>query len=347
MTKFSQDKIAGCLYGGALGDALGLPTEFMKIGEIYRRFGRTGHMRLPSRAHVTDDTQMTLRVAQALRLARGRTPREVARTLRRQYVAWMRYDPPRAPGVTCLTAIRRLARGARWREATNADSKGCGANMRVAPVAFLPRTEDVAGVAQLQAALTHGHPVALAASELTALAIRWAAQDCPLERLPEKLLAHARKKTIAGTYERSWLGDRLPRRWKGTARDQMTLAWSRMTDACVDVIIALADDTVTDPCEVLGQAWVADEAFATALYCAVRYRHDPVEAISRAARTNGDSDSIASIAGQVVGARYGLAAWSADWVRRVENTELIASTARNLVDELDEVWGAELKTEDA
>ena len=92
-------------------------------------------------------------------------------------------DPhDRAHGNTCMSACRSLDSGRPWVDATVADSKGCGANMRVAPVGLLGGEwfdgDPVAGrsgVAQFQAALTHGHPTALAASELTAEAVRFLA----------------------------------------------------------------------------------------------------------------------------------------------------------------------------
>lgn len=65
-----------------------------------------------------------------------------------------------------------------WQEASQTGSKGCGANMRVAPVGLVPglSEEQRSGAAQLQAALTHGHPTALAASDLMARAVYLLAQ---------------------------------------------------------------------------------------------------------------------------------------------------------------------------
>jgi hypothetical protein len=54
----------GCLLGGAVGDALGAPVEFMDIAQIRRRFGQGGIRDLaPAYGRVgaiTDDMQMTL-----------------------------------------------------------------------------------------------------------------------------------------------------------------------------------------------------------------------------------------------------------------------------------------------
>src|SRR5215472_9407290 len=63
-------RIRGCLLGGALGDALGAPVEFMKLDAIRAKFGAEGIQDL-SPAYgklgaVTDDTQMTLFTAEGL-----------------------------------------------------------------------------------------------------------------------------------------------------------------------------------------------------------------------------------------------------------------------------------------
>ena len=59
------------LFGLALGDALGAPTEFLKLPEIKQQYGARGIQEPPDPALYTDDTQMTL--ASDRRLARCRS----------------------------------------------------------------------------------------------------------------------------------------------------------------------------------------------------------------------------------------------------------------------------------
>src|SRR3954463_2560544 len=67
------DAIAGCLLGGAVGDALGAVVEFDSVDEIRRRFGTDGLTAFPpDGGHITDDTQMTLFTAEGLIRARRR-----------------------------------------------------------------------------------------------------------------------------------------------------------------------------------------------------------------------------------------------------------------------------------
>lgn len=318
----TREKIAGAVYGTALGDALGAPTEFMKLKEIYKRFGRTGVMRMPAPALFTDDTQMTIAVSRALTDADSLHPHEVARTLRKRFVQWAQVDPPRAPGVTCMRAIGKLRRGVRWQDATVVSSKGCGANMRVVPAAFLRDVRDAQGVAQLQAAMTHGHPTALAAAELTAMAVRLAAEVDSLDELPAKLLLHAHWRMAQDNpYRADWLGKFGRRHWTRQlgVRENTTRGWDDCAQAIMKAVHLLYEvEQPRDVCRVTGEGWVADEALATALYYAVRYADDPALGISEAARTSGDSDSLASIAGAILGAHHGDEVWPLEWRRKIE-----------------------------
>ena len=59
-----QDKIRGSLLGGAIGDALGYPVEFMSYSQIKSKYGEEGITRFEldknGVAEISDDTQMTL-----------------------------------------------------------------------------------------------------------------------------------------------------------------------------------------------------------------------------------------------------------------------------------------------
>lgn len=107
----TNDRASGCLFGLALGDALGAKTEFLSVHEIRQRFG-PGGPDAPSGdpALVTDDTQMALAVGEALQESeRPLTAATLEGPLRRAFVAWADSpDNDRAPGMTCLTACARL-----------------------------------------------------------------------------------------------------------------------------------------------------------------------------------------------------------------------------------------------
>ena len=313
---------SGCLFGSALGDALAAETEFLSVGEILRRFPPHGPQEpLGDPMRVTDDTQMALAVGEALLEAnRSYTPETLEGPLRRAFVTWA--DSPdnnRAPGMTCLTACAHLKMGTPWTEATVANSKGCGANMRVAPVGLLSGVseETRAAIAQFQAALTHGHPTALAASDLTAWTVADLAAGGNPASLPRRLCAYARSQCTV--YHTDWLGTL----WEGllTATPEEFIA--RGWDECLGILAALdvaveQADRAADPCLITGAGWIAEEAFATGLLCFLLFPDDPAAAIRRAAVSSGDSDSIACLTGAFAGAYHGLAAWPEDWVKRIE-----------------------------
>jgi ADP-ribosylglycohydrolase len=101
--------VSGCLFGMALGDALGAETEFLNVDAILQRFPPHGPQEPPGDlAFVTDDTQMALAVGEALLAApRPYAPDTLGEHLRRTFLDW--YDSPdnnRAPGRTCLSARR-------------------------------------------------------------------------------------------------------------------------------------------------------------------------------------------------------------------------------------------------
>lgn len=325
------------MLGLAIGDAMGFPTEFNDISGILAKCGPWREMDLPAPAFITDDTQMTLAVARALCQAADEDgdilPGKAARLLREQFVAWFESpDNNRAPGNTCLTACAALRRDADlpWQKASVTGSKGCGATMRVAPVGLVPGLTDEqrAGLAQLQSGLTHGHPTALAAADLTAHAVRLLNEGARPAGLPARLRAYLHDQR--GRYHDRWLGDLWAHAQDADPYRYIDRGWAdcRAVLDRLDAALA-APDRDQDPCLATGAGWIAEEALATGLLCFLLFPDDPVTAVRRAACTSGDSDSIASLTGAFAGAGLGAACWPAAWVERLEHRdELMALGAR-------------------
>nr|DAU24494.1 MAG TPA: hypothetical protein [Caudoviricetes sp.] len=110
-------KIKGALYGVALGDALGAPLEFMTEEQIRSQYGRVTEMigggwLDVSPGEVTDDTQMTIAVADGI-LSRSDNPLPY---IGRNFVRWIN-SGPKDVGNTCRVAISMAhRRGACTRE---------------------------------------------------------------------------------------------------------------------------------------------------------------------------------------------------------------------------------------
>jgi ADP-ribosylglycohydrolase len=361
------DRRHGIMFGLAYGDALGRPTEFMKADAL-AKFGdpfvkRVG-LNTPKQGIVTDDTQMSIAVAKAALITGHPTPNLMATQFAEAFILWQRdpksLDGQRAPGITCMSAVSALQRNPRqWLLATRPDSKGNGANMRVSPLAL--RTDwswdELAGAAQLQAAITHGHPTALAAAELTAVAVRMLLEGVaePTEQLIDHLLAYAHDQR--DRYRGDWLGhlwqaetprppviarknwwddandlaheilahealvpSRPPTRTVKAARSPQAYirrGWDEMIDALTSVY-QMPRDPQQDPCDVAGGGWVAEQALSASLHTLLCFPGDPTNALRRAAFTDGDSDSIASITGALAGAAYGLKAFPSHWIGNLE-----------------------------
>lgn len=314
------DRWSGALWGLAIGDAWGFQVEFMSHESIVRQHGVSGP-EFPASAIISDDTQMTLALYTALREAppAGQPMSEVRQAIWESFKSWS-VDPDnnRAPGNTCMGALRALAQWdpAGWVEASRHHSKGCGANMRVAPAAFLANEETAFGVAAFQAALTHGHPTGLAAAVLTTYAIRLAATLTPLTELASEVHAKAVEWSAAPTP--SWWEMWLPEfDWPG----QFGFG------ECVEVLRRASSTPIptvpSDPCaDINMQGWIAEEALALALYSiraagGIAEVGTPIASVRRAATSNGDSDSIACITGAIVGAAKPNT-WEPDWLRRFE-----------------------------
>ncbi|MEU1924443.1 ADP-ribosylglycohydrolase family protein [Streptomyces albogriseolus] len=323
-TAVTKRAATGALTGLALGDALGFPTEFKDVPSILATYGDWRSLDLPKPAIVTDDTQMTLALGRGLRTAMDRGtlgPKRLERPVREEFVDWWRSpENNRAPGNTCLRACHLLSRDDRpWQDASQIHSKGCGANMRVAPVGLARGLTDEqrAGAAQLQSALTHGHPTALAASDLTAHAVRLLAEGAEPTGLIGLLRSYAYENRTR--YHEFWLGDLWTRAGDASPEQFIARGW----DECLEILGRLQEavrtvSPETDPCKATGEGWVAEEALATGLLCFLLFVDEPLTALRRAACTSGDSDSIACLAGAFAGAYLGADAWPADWASRIE-----------------------------
>ncbi len=314
----------GSLTGLALGDALGFPTEFNDVPSILATCGPWREMELPTPAIVTDDTQMTLALGKGLRTAMDLGvlgPEAMVEPVRQEFIAWNRSpENNRAPGNTCLRACDLLEHTERpWQDASQIGSKGCGANMRVAPIGLVPGLSDEqrAGAAQLQSALTHGHPTALAASDLTAHAVRLLAQGAEPTGLVGLLRSYAYDNRTR--YHERWLGDLWTRSQDPTPEHFIARGW----DECLGVLDRLQEavrsvSPETDPCLATGAGWIAEEALATGLLSFLWFVDEPLTALRRAACTAGDSDSIACLTGAFAGAWLGADAWPTEWADRIE-----------------------------
>ncbi len=294
------------LLGLACGDALGAPTEFLRREQIRRHYGPAGIQEPPDPARYTDDTQMALYLARALVEVPAGDIDEVMAAVSRQFVAWLNdpTTPSRAPGNTCLAASRNLARGIPWRESGVPRSKGNGSAMRVAPVGYLYQHHParLREVAHASGIATHGHPAGDAACIGMAYLVKLALDGRPVQEWPAAVQDLCRG--ISPEFDAA------------VARVPACLGWADEQEAL----------------RFLGEGWVGEEALALALYCVLRHPDDYVAAVRCGANTDGDSDSIACMAGALSAARLGPQVIPRDWIARLEDLPEIESLARQLAE---------------
>jgi ADP-ribosylglycohydrolase len=324
----------GCLLGGAVGDALGAPVEFMALEEIRRQFGEAGITEFTTafgrKGAITDDTQMALFTAEGLLRAtvRGAAPLPFValayqRWLHTQGGKTLVDDVPldgwligrkelfasRVPGDSCLDALAAMRTpGDRARNR----SKGCGGAMRVAPVGLFCASEvgtsiDRAARRALDlgcdtAALTHGHPTGqLAAGALAAL-IALVVREVPLADAVKRVKPMVARRPLSGE----------------------TLAALERAEAA-----AAAGGDPGAAIATLGEGWVADEALAIALYVALA-APDFETGVRLAVNHDGDSDSTGAMAGNLLGALHGLEAIPRRWLTGLELGDAIEQVADDL-----------------
>ncbi|MFC1850884.1 ADP-ribosylglycohydrolase family protein [candidate division CSSED10-310 bacterium] len=297
------NKIKGMLFGLAIGDSMGRPTEFMTLAEIKQKYGPSGIQELPDPALYTDDTQMTIAIAEALVKADPLDVETIMHHVQAEFITW--YHSPennRAPGTTCLQGVENIEKGTPWNQSGIADSMGCGSAMRVAPVGYIFQhdPEMLRTVAHATGICTHGHRGADAACIGAAWLIKCALDHIPIDQFIPSVLEFT----------------------KGISPE--------FTQSIQKVKECLTWDDEEQALEYLGEGWIGPEAVALALYCFLRYPDDYKKAILRGANTNGDSDSIACIAGGISGAYLGIDAISHAWTSKIEKSKYLGELAKRL-----------------
>jgi ADP-ribosylglycohydrolase len=338
-----RNRFRGCLLGGAVGDALGAPVEFMSRQEIRKRFGVVGIRDfVPGYGvlgAITDDTQMTLFTAEGMLRANVRErvkgiPANYVTVLSRAYLRWLvtqGYESAaleketvsgwlikhrelfsrRAPGLTCLQALRQMEHVG---DLAKNDSKGCGGVMRAAPVGMFAANwinqggsddEILRAVfkhAAGSAALTHGHPTgqltAGVFAQIIALVLTGTSLQDAIEKAKDELRQHDRHDETLVAIEEA----------------QQLAAEARRKKA---------------PVSELGEGWVAEEALAISLYC-VLVSDDLESGVTFAVNHSGDSDSTGAITGNLLGAMLGVDAIPPRWLKQLELHDVIRAVADDL-----------------
>lgn len=293
------EQFRGCLLGLALGDALGAGYEG---GVLERLFWRVIGTTRAGRSRWTDDTQMSLDVAECLIASGGLDLEDLAARFAVNYTWTRGYGP------STSRLLKRVAGGMHWREANRTvhrdGSYGNGGAMR-APVVGLfysNRPDDLVAAARLSASVTHVHPLGMEGAALVASATAAA------------LLRHTPAEVLEGAASVCTLEPFLAR-----------------LETAIDWFNSGAEPGPTEVAGQLGHGVAASESCVTAVYVAVRFLNRTfLELHQFVAACGGDVDTIGAMAGAIWGAANGVAQLPVEALERLEQRERLTIVASAL-----------------
>jgi ADP-ribosylglycohydrolase len=291
-----NDRILGCLQGLAVGDAVGKQSETLAYADVARWYpegirgfeGTPGDV-IPRYAannkrkwrigETTDDSERTIAVAGAILDDDGAVRHA---TVGRHLLACTKCVHP---GVKSLWEFHQAADPTR----VTRDYDGCGAAVRVAPVGILFRPGDIrtmVAAAREASISTHGGPLALAGAAATAAAVSAAIEGLP----PDTIVTIAQQAAAQAETER-----------RGAPADLL----ARAIGALYESIGGLKASSALAAEEIAARHFPDNPLTIVPLAIALAsVEQSASSAILLAANVGGDSDSVASIAGAVLGARH-------------------------------------------
>ncbi|WP_079505146.1 ADP-ribosylglycohydrolase family protein [Mesobacillus jeotgali] len=340
-----KDLFIASLLGGAIGDALGYPVEFMKLNEIQAKYGEMGITVLEigeytDKVLISDDTQMTLFTADGMIWAYDRMSERgigsyAGSGIYQSYLRWLytqtrdlpdeHYDwlldlQPHEDSGSILNNKELFSLRAPGNTCLSAlesnkmgtieqpinNSKGCGGVMRVAPVGlFLHKNPETAF---------------RVAAEVAAITHGHPSGYLAAGALAVIIAELLNGKSILESAERALV------LLKNYPHHEETY---EAMEAAIE--LSRSDEDPVRAISQLGEGWVAEESLAIALYCALK-ETDFKNALIMSVNHDGDSDSTGSICGNILGACYGFEAVPRDWATQIELKELIIDTASRLYD---------------
>lgn len=300
------DKFKGVLVGCAVGDALGAPVEGLPASVIGDRYGKVTDF-LDERfgaGRITDDTQMTVTMAQSI-LELGNFDVEQAALKFGRWIAASDEGVKEARGVgaACDTACHRLHQGVSIEE-SGVESAGCGAAMRASPIGLrYYHDQRVMLLSSIdQARLTHTDPRAAAGAAVIAFAVGTGITD-------EGALNRASFVQGAASFV------------SGVDR-RMSLKLAGLSD--------YLDASPAEGFAYTGNGGYVMEAVPAALFAFLHSPYDLEATVLAAVNGGGDADSIGAMAGAVSGAFNGVGNIPARWMDNVEGCEYLESLAARL-----------------
>lgn len=306
-----HDHALGALVGLAIGDALGMPTQSMSHDDIEARYGWVDGFldaaadqpiapSMPA-GSITDDTEQALLLGALLVEGSGRLdPRAFAEALL-QWEADMRARGSLdLLGPSTKAALSKLEQGASPEE-TGRFGTTNGAAMRVAPVgiAFPPGLKLAEAVYE-SAMVTHCTGLGFSGAGMVAAAVSAGIDGATMPEALECAVGLGRDLAQRG----NWVA--------GASIVERYLAFKPLTDALA------GEDLHRFLRDVVGTSVQSQESVVTALLLASRSDLSPTDALRLAVNLGGDTDTVAAMAGAVLGAVHGIEVFAYEMKTKVE-----------------------------
>jgi poly(ADP-ribose) glycohydrolase ARH3 len=301
-----RSKFRGALLGVAIGDALGAPYEGTPA-ELMPAIEMEKLLQGARTLSYTDDTHMTLGVAESLVDRRGFDGAHMASVFARNYNA----EPWRGYGAGPPQVFRLIERGIPWDQGGTTlfggtGSFGNGAAMRVAPAALLAFRDlsEVERLARSTSIITHSHELGIEGAVAQACAVALLVQERPGHGLaPYYLLRELR------------------------SRPSHPLYYAKL--ASIEALLSANDRR--EVIAQIGNGIAAQEAVPAALYSFLKHHNSFAQTVIAAIGLGGDTDTIASMAGALAGAYLGEGAIPEQWSERVEGKDRLRALADELL----------------
>ncbi len=361
----NQDKYRGCLIGGAIGDALGYPVEFMQERTIFSRYGKDGLQDYildskTGKALISDDTQMTLFTAAGLlayEAAGTGTENQIPdfpvsriRYAAYAYQDWLitqkdrfgsyenrnRKNPHRVSWLLDIPELyNRRAPGNTCLTALEWQQ-----SRRDLPDDFIHTPQNnskgCGGIMRVAPfGLMTTDTADLDHSDLVSAQIAAITHGHSLGYMPAAVFTHIITRLVHG--DSSGHSMDLPAAIQDAkaAADRIFAGNEHLKE--LDDIIELAitcsqnEKSDLDNIHCIGEGWVAEETLGIALYCCLRYPDDFTKAVTAAVNHNGDSDSTGAVTGNIMGALLGYEAIDSKWKNNLELSDIILQIANDMV----------------
>lgn len=278
-----RTRLRGALLGLALGDALGLPYEGLSARTVARRFDPERYRLWRNVGLVSDDTEQTVLLAEAL--VDATDDEEVERRFRRAMVGWL-LRLPFGIGWGTLRACVRMSFGL---SRPGVGSAGNGAAMRAGILGVVLADEPARRrrLGTRLARLTHTDARAVQA----ALYVTELAAACARSRDADRTSLVA------------------------VAQDVLDHAALR---AAVQEALDLASLPLVEAAPELGNSGFAIHTIGLCTYCFLRYGTDPMQGVEAAVLAGGDTDTHAAIVGGWLGALHGPERFRSSLVERLQ-----------------------------